>query len=479
MLAYMFYTTDLMFGTTGAGLSVPQPSLSWLGLDGDRASYFVVIFLAVLATAFVVALSRARLGRLLRAMSDAPTALATNGVNIVVTRVLVFCISAFLAAEAGALAAMAKGTVSIDSYHPLQSLKYLAVIMIMVGGAPWNAILAALGVVLIPSYITSTEISYWLQLLFGVSAVAFALIPDERLGAPPGLRRLVDTAFNRKAHASAPSARPVEAVARVPPGVLQVTDLTVRFGGIVAVDGITLRAPTGLITGLIGPNGAGKTTTFNACCGLARPSGGRVLLDGRDISHDGVSSRAGRGLGRTFQQMQLFDSMSVWDNVAIGAEGHFAGHNPLTHLFAGPRSTKSVREATAGAIELCNLTALPGVPVGSLSTAQRRLVELARCLAGPYKFLLLDEPSSGLDSAETLHFGEILVRIVEQRGLGILLVEHNVSLVMGVCAYIYVLDFGRMIFEGTPEEVSGSSEVRRAYLAGYAEVTPEVSEVAP
>lgn len=468
VLAYMFYTTDLMFGSTGAGVTVPRPHLSWLALDSDQGFYYLVLLLAVLATALTVALNSSRLGRLLRAMADAPTTLATIGTAVSVTRVLVFCLAAFLAAVAGALAGMAVGTVSVDSYDPLVSLKYFALIIIVVGGAPWHALLAALGIVLIPSYITSTQISYWLQLLFGITAVCFALTPDERRQAPAFVRRALDSAFQRRpepVRVAFGTSMPM-AAERVRPGVLAVQDLNVRFGGFVAVDGISMQVHTGRITGLIGPNGAGKTTALNACSGLNHPSSGRVLLDGHDISRDSPSARARRGMGRTFQQMQLFDSLSVWDNVAIGREGPLAGGNPLTHILAGPSDEQIIRDATANALELCGLRALAGERVSSLPTAQRRLIELACRLAGPYKILLLDEPSSGLDRIQAARLGEILLGIVKERGVGILLVEHNMALAMNVCDHIYVLEFGHMIFEGTPEEVRRSPAVRTAYLSG-------------
>lgn len=467
-LAYMLYTTDLMFGTTGAGVTVPRPHLSWLALDSDQGVYYLILLLAILATALAVALNRSRLGRLLRAMADAPTTLATMGAAVNVTRVLAFCISAVLAAVAGALAGMARGTISVDSYHPLLSLRYLALIMIVIGDAPWYALLAALGVVLIPSYITSTQTTYWLQLLFGIAAMRFALTAGKTRESPLFLQRILESVFPRRPEpVSAALCAPYNgAPVRVTPGVLEVQDLTVRFGGLVAVDGISLQAYTDRITGLIGPNGAGKTTTFNACSGLIHPSRGRVLLDGHDLSHKGPSARARRGLGRTFQQMQLFDSLTVWEHIAMSREASLAGGNPLTHILVHPRDARTVREATVKALDLCNLMALAGKRVGSLSTAQQRLVELACCLAGPYKILLLDEPSSGLDRIETARFGEILQRVVAIRKVGILLVEHDMSLVMDICDYIYVLEFGRMIFEGTPQEVSRSPVVQTAYLAG-------------
>jgi ABC-type branched-subunit amino acid transport system ATPase component len=245
---------------------------------------------------------------------------------------------------------------------------------------------------------------------------------------------------------------------------LQVDGLTVQFGGVVAVDSVSLRAPAGRITSLIGPNGAGKTTTFNACTGLLRPTAGRVHLDGADVTRCTPQRRAQLGLGRTFQRMELFDSLTVRENVALGREARLSGDRPWTHLTCSARDAALIADATAGALALCGIDALADRPVGGLSTGQRRLVELARATAGGFSLLLLDEPSSGLDHAETEAFGRILRTLVADHGTAILLVEHDMALVMSVSAHLYVLDFGRLIFEGTPEAAQASDDVRHAYL---------------
>lgn len=245
---------------------------------------------------------------------------------------------------------------------------------------------------------------------------------------------------------------------------LRVEDLTVRFGRHVAVDALRLDAPVCRLTGLIGPNGAGKTTTFNACNGLNAPSEGRVFLFGFEVSRLGPAARARRGLGRTFQRMELFNSMTVAENLLAARDARMAGANPLRQVF----STRSERRATNAAVdevlERCGIGDLAARDVASLSTGQRRLVELARACVSDFRFLLLDEPSSGLDPQETEGFGAILRYLVEGRGMGILLVEHDMGLVMSVCDYLYVLDFGQLIFEGEPPAVQASPEVRAAYL---------------
>ena len=245
---------------------------------------------------------------------------------------------------------------------------------------------------------------------------------------------------------------------------LTVHEVTVRYGGHVAVDAVTLAAAPGRITGLIGPNGAGKTSFFNACSGLVPLAAGTVHLDGVDVTAASPTQRARRGLGRTFQRMELFDSLTVAENVALAHEAALAGGNPLRHLLARPSDGPEVRARAGEALEQCGITHLAERRTGALATGQRRLVELARVLAADFRLLLLDEPSSGLDVTETERFGAILRQVVADRGVGILIVEHDMALVMGISAEVYVLDFGELIFSGTPAEVLASPAVRAAYL---------------
>ena len=245
---------------------------------------------------------------------------------------------------------------------------------------------------------------------------------------------------------------------------LEIRDLSVAYGGNRAVNDVSLAAPLGRITGLIGPNGAGKTTTFNAVSGLLRPSAGTVNLFGVEVTHRPPAVRARMGLGRTFQRMELVNAMPVVTNVAMGAECRLVGSNPLAQVLSSLGQRRDIAAATDAALETCGIGSLAGRTVGTLSTGQRRLVELARVLAGDFHLLCLDEPSSGLDEEETHHFGEILTAVVKERGLGILLVEHDMGLVMAICAQIYVLDFGRLIFSGSATETQASEVVRAAYL---------------
>jgi branched-chain amino acid transport system ATP-binding protein len=235
--------------------------------------------------------------------------------------------------------------------------------------------------------------------------------------------------------------------------LLQVEEVSVRFGGLVAVDEASFTVAAGQVTGLIGPNGAGKTTLFNVITGLQAPSSGRVLLDGADVTDWAPQRRARQGVARTFQRLEVFGSLSVFDNVLTAAELHRSWS----------KQDDLVREVAAEALEQVGVTAYADTMADTVPTGIARLVELARALAQRPRLLLLDEPSSGLSQAETESFAELLRGLVVS-GTSVLLVEHDVDLVMGVCDLVHVLDFGRVICSGRPAEVQGDPAVQKAYL---------------
>jgi len=378
-----------------------------------------------------------------------------------------------MAALAGALNVMLYQDASGQFFPSFNSLTLVVLVVIITIGDPWYAVLAAVGYTVIPSYITGNTTTNVLNLLFGIGAVTAAY--NARIaGAPMSMRRLLDRLGGRApvpARSTVLSDIDLASLSSTPATSkpregLVVRDLSVRFGGVHAVISVSFAAPMGRITGLIGPNGAGKTTTFNACGGFTRPSAGRVMLHGIDVTRQGPSRRARLGMGRTFQRTELFDSLTVRQNVAMGREASIAGANALGHI-AGSRASKQlVNDAVDDALALTGLQPIADEQVGPLPIGQRRLVELARILAGPFDLLLLDEPSSGLDGRETEQFGTVLRAVVRTRRLGILLVEHDMSLVRAICDRVYVLDFGQLIFEGTVDEMQESPLVREAYLGG-------------
>ncbi len=522
----VFYTREFMFGSSTLGIADPRPQVSLGGwnLSTDKGFYYLVLVIMVLVVVTVTAISSGRLGRLLEGLSDSPLALETQGATSSVLKVIVFCIASAMASLAGALTGMLYHFAVGSYFEAFSSLTLVALVVIITMGEPWFAVVAAVGYAVIPGYITGANTSTYLQLLFGVAA-ATAAYGVQRGTTPEVVRRFLDRLGGRKRPAPAvapavPAAGVAPAAAGVAPAEasvapaaasaapaavgptaaaarsggdgtspgrragpvagegLVVRDLSVRFGGVRAVDHISLRAPAGTTTGLVGPNGAGKTTTFNACSGLIRPSSGRIVLDGVDVTHDGPARRARRGLGRTFQRPELFNSLTVRQNVALGREATMAGANPFTQLVASRRAGRLLAGATEEALALTGTGPIADQQVGLLPVGQRRLVELARTLAGPFHLLLLDEPSSGLDARETEEFGRVLQAVVQERQCGILLVEHDMTLVRQVCAYVSVLDFGSMIFEGTPDQMHRSEEVRAAYLGDALPVAAGVGDEA-
>ena len=483
LLEQMVYTQEFMFGPTSEGLKAARPSfdLGPFHAGSDNGMYFVIVIFVVIIGVVIAVLTESRLGKLLRAMGDSPLALETYGLTVNVTRVLVFCISAFIAALSGALTA-SLFTYAIGSNFPsFTSFTLVALVTVVVAGDPWYAFIASGVIVLVPVYVTFGNIGTYITAFFGLGAVLMPAFRDKIPGTPLAVRRFFDRLGPKpKALAASTPAAPKVTAPTVPAGPgLEVAHLVVRYGGVVAVDDVSLTAPVGMITGLIGPNGAGKTTTFNACSGLLRPTKGRVLFRDQDVTRASPSKRARRGLGRTFQRVQLFESLSVRTNIELARECAIAGANPLRHVVPRRRDRGEVGNAAAEAIRITGIAEYVDSPVKDLSTGQRRLVELARVLTGAFDVVLLDEPSSGLDQAETQQFGAILRRVVAERGIGILLVEHDMSLVRQICEHIYVLDFGRVLFEGSPDEMVESEIVRDAYLGseGLPEMVAAEAEV--
>jgi ABC-type branched-subunit amino acid transport system ATPase component len=367
------------------------------------------------------------------------------------------------------LSGITLGTVTGANYDPIMSLTYVAVIVISVGGVPWYAVPTGILLSVFPAYVTSASTGYYLNVLFGVSAiaVAFGLVSHMPESVKEFLTRLGGKKAREGQSAALTLVRPQPqrgALTTSGESRLDVVDVTVNFGGLRAVDHLSFSNHAGVITGLIGPNGAGKTTTFNACSGLVALSSGRVLLNNQDISRLPMPARAERGLGRTFQAVDLLDSYSAKDNVRLAAEAALAGE-ALPRLLVGRHGDdREIAWRTADALETCGLTGVADTLAIRLSNQQRRVLGLARCLAAGFRIIMLDEPSAGLDARETAEFGDLLTSTARDRGLGIVLVEHDMSLVMAVCDEIYVLDFGKEVMHGTPNEVQTHPAVKAAYL---------------
>jgi ABC-type branched-subunit amino acid transport system ATPase component/branched-subunit amino acid ABC-type transport system permease component len=474
----LVYPQSWMFFSYGGSRPMPAP----FGSSDPSTIYYTVLVSFVLLSGLVVVVGRSRLGRVLRGMAGSETAVATLGLSANVTKVLVFCLSAFIAAVGGIMTGIVLTTVDSTTvaFQPYSSFLLLALLVVSPMGAPWYAVFAAVAGVM-PAYITGSHSADVLNALFGLVCIVTAMEggPPQ---APAWLRETLARGPGRRLQRPATgtpvsiSGIDVDQASQTAQGALRklgdestaarltIRGLTIDFGGHRAVDDVSLTAAPGEITGLIGPNGAGKTSTFNAVCGINRQVTGTIAYGETALGGHSPAWRARRGLGRTFQRMELCDDLTVLENVALGYECVRAGRGVVSRAVAGPLEHRRMVTAAQEAMELCGITQLGHATVGDLSTGHRRLVELARCLAGPFELLLLDEPSSGLDREETRTFGRILERVVRERGCGVLLIEHDMSLVMRICSSVHVLDFGRLIESGTPTQVAASPIVRAAYL---------------
>ncbi|MDX6214854.1 MAG: branched-chain amino acid transport system ATP-binding protein [Frankiales bacterium] len=234
---------------------------------------------------------------------------------------------------------------------------------------------------------------------------------------------------------------------------LQVHDVSVAFGGVRALDAVSLSVQAGEVTGLIGPNGAGKTTLFNVITGLQTPNAGRIVLRGRDITARTPVRRARMGMARTFQRLEVFGSLTALDNILAAAE----------FRRGWARDGSDPRRVADDILDRVGLREVAGERVDGLPTGLARLVELGRALATRPSLLLLDEPGSGLDGTESAALGELLVE-TSATGTAVLIVEHDVELVMRICSTVHVLDFGRLIASGAPSQVQRDPAVQAAYL---------------
>ncbi len=248
--------------------------------------------------------------------------------------------------------------------------------------------------------------------------------------------------------------------------ILDVRELGIDFGGLTAVDGFNLMIGRNEITGLIGPNGAGKTTVFNLLTNVYQPTRGSILIDGMPTAGKKTYQVNRMGVARTFQNIRLFKELSVIDNVKVGLHESMK-YNLAASIFRLPNYWKEEKQTTERAMELLDIfhmTSLADTTAGSLPYGAQRRLEIIRALATNPKLLLLDEPAAGMNPSETAELTDTIRRIRDEFNIAVLLIEHDMSLVMGICEGIAVLNFGRIIAKGTPEEIRNNPQVIEAYL---------------
>lgn len=471
--AIWFRNTDIV-GFTG-GVKVKDPKLfgidlKW-GITPDATHLtFGLLTLVVLALCAigVASLRRSRLGSAMVAVRANERSAAAAGVNVFTVKLMAFAIGSFIAGIGGAMLAYRFGTINDQQFTPLLGLAifasaYLAGITSVSGGIA-AGMLTITGV----AYTASNQwlhLGSWYQFVTALLLIVTVISNPEgimgpnhhtadRLHAKLQARRLAArlAANPEAAEASQPVGRLIGAPIDTSdlPVLLHVEDLHVAYGGVVAVDGVSFDVRKGAIVGLIGPNGAGKTTMVDALSGFASHRG-RVSFDGKDLEGTKPHQRVKLGLSRTFQAIELYEDLTVEENLEVGLASGRQGYGA-----AGRRSLD----------ETCAVLGLDDVrerPAGDLSQGQRQLVSIGRALVARPELLLLDEPAAGLDTQESEWLG-LRLRDVRAKGVTILIVDHDVNLVLNLCDYIIVLDFGVLIAAGTPSQIRTDPRVVEAYL---------------
>ncbi|MCU1616969.1 MAG: putative transporter ATP-binding protein [Frankiales bacterium] len=450
----------------GSGLKVPAPRLFGVdvGLGVGRAfprpAFGLVCLVVLVLVGFGVAkLRTSRLGSQMLAVRANERSAAAAGVAVVRVKLTAFALAAFIAGLGGALLAYQLGTVTFDPFTAIAGLAFFGIVYLAgitsVSGGILAGISATGGLVyvLVEQFVSTT---LWYEVVTAVLLVLTVIFNPEGIVGPahealearrarkaaPAIGSIVGSAHEVVTPPPAPD-RPEERN----PELLRVHGLSVRYGGVVAVSGLDLTVAENKIIGLIGPNGAGKTTAIDAISGFA-PSAGSVVLDGKPLDGLVPHQRIRAGLGRTFQAIELYEDLTVRENVVVG-------------LTAGDgRDGETRLQRTLSLLALADVAERPA---GELSQGQRQLVSIARALVGMPRVLLLDEPAGGLDSVESQWLGDRL-REIRDFGVTILMVEHDMSLVLGLCDEIHVLNFGEVIARGTPAEIRSNPKVAQAYL---------------
>ena len=442
-------------GVTGGwnGLSgIPGPSVFGTEI-GERGIAFLTLALVVLATGAFAWLSRSVWGNAMRAVRDSESASVSIGLDPTLVRTAAFGISAVAAGLAGGVYASISNFISPESFPFFQSILFLLVVML--GGADrvLGPIVGALVVVLLPELLAT--LGQYRLLFVGVLMLAVLRL------APTGLVGLIASVLPRKERDTLAKERSDIGrflAAGASGQALAVRDLSVNFGGVRAVRDLTLEAQPGAITSIIGPNGAGKTTALNVICGFYRPDAGTVRLGDQIVSALRAHQIPRAGIARTYQTSQLFESMSVIDNVVIALRrGRLAPH----FLTGGKHGDEA--EIAESLLAFVGYTGALERPADALAHVDKRLVEIARALAVRPSVLALDEPAAGLNAEDTAAIGALLRKLAAV-GMTVILVEHDMDLVMGVSNHVIVLDAGAMIAEGTPAQVAADPAVLEAYL---------------
>ena len=456
VVEYSVVEWERLTGGQNGIMNIPYPAAGGFSF-GERGIALTAIALMALTLVLYQRLAKSAWGLAMRAVRDSEVAAASMAVNPLAVRTVAFTISAVLAGIAGSFFASATTFVAPSSFPFFQSI--LFVLVVIVGGVEraYGPVIGAIIVVAIPELLSG--LAEYRVLLSGVLMLAVLLF------APGGIASAFAARFGSGRAADAPAA-PVSAQLLVSTGAprrtLEVEGLGIAFGGVRAVTDLTARMQSGQVTSIIGPNGAGKTTVLNMICGFYRPQTGTVLLGDETLAGRPTYAIARAGVARTFQTPQLFEQMSVLDNLLVAMQRGRLG-SPLSD--AATSSTGAQAQTARALLDYVGYRGSVGMLAGDVPHIDKRLLEIARALALRPGILMLDEPAAGLTAGDKEHLGKLLRRIADA-GIGVVLIEHDMSLVMGISDHIAVLDAGKSLAQGRPETVRNDPAVVAAYLGG-------------
>jgi sulfate-transporting ATPase len=448
------------------GTRVPDPTIFGINIQSvvhPELWAFLCLVVLLFCALMTSNLRRGRSGRRLIAVRDNERAAASLGVSTFVAKLYAFAVGAGLAGVGGVLLAFRNTSVDFGQYSPFASIEI--VLLVVIGGVGFiiGGIAGALGVVagvvheIFGLFLTVDE---WFRFILALMfLVAIVIHPDGF--AEYFSRHLAKGPLRKRRTSKSAGTHERFEITPVIPKELNVQDLKVQFGGVVAVDHVSFAVTPGRVLGLIGPNGAGKTTVVDAVSGFLTSYRGSVSLNGQSIDRLKASKRARAGITRSFQSLELFEDLSVSDNLRISADD-----GKLRHLFFDliRQRSEPLSSTALVAVQEFGLQDVLDKRPGELSYAMRRAVAIARAVAAQPSVLLLDEPAAGLDGVARAELERLIRRLADEWKMAVLLIEHDVSMVMSTCDEVLVLDFGRELAYGPPNEIQSNEAVVVAYL---------------